>query len=336
MVFYQLATRAQALAMKAMGATLEHIQCITEIKRRTLQYIFKRARSRSWDPSAHPRILDGYVIDAPHTGSKVKITHEFEQRILKKVTSDRFGREKSCAYIAAECGCSAQTVWRVLQRHGYRKTKPTRKPCLSQEMKEARLQFALRYEHWTIDDWKNVIWSDETGIVLGHRKGGYKLWRLAKERVNKQAIRPRFPKATEFMFWNAFSYDRKAPCHIWRPETAREKKASEIELQKINEAIEPELRDAWELTTGMRRAGLRNKRGRKPQFRMTEKNGAFQRNGKKGGIDWYRYLTTILLPILIPFGIECQIDRPDTIIQEDKAPSHASLHQQIYFDAAGL
>ena len=33
MVFYQLTTRAQALAMKAMGATLEHIQHITEIKR---------------------------------------------------------------------------------------------------------------------------------------------------------------------------------------------------------------------------------------------------------------------------------------------------------------
>ena len=184
-VFYQLATRAQALAMKAMGATLEHIERITEIKRRTLQYIFKRARSRGWDPSSRPLVLDGYVLDAPRAGSKVKITREFEQRILKKVTTDRFGREKSCAYIAAECGCSAQTVWRVLRRHGYRKTKPTRKPCLSQEMKEARLQFALRYEHWTIDDWKNVIWSDKTGIVLGHKKGRYKLWHLAKERVNK-------------------------------------------------------------------------------------------------------------------------------------------------------
>jgi len=41
-------------------------------------------------------------------------------------------------------------------------------------------------------------------------------------------------------------------------------------------------------------------------------------------------------PIPIPFGMECQIDRPDTIIQEDKAPAHASRHQQIYFDVAGL
>ena len=126
-------------------------------------------------------------------------------------------------------------------------------------MKEAHLQFALRYEHWTIEDWKAVIWSDETGVVLGHRRGGYKLWHLATEKVNKQAIRPRFPKATEFMFWNAFSYDRKAPCHIWRPETAREKKASEIELQKINEVIESELHNIWELTTGMQRIGLHNK-----------------------------------------------------------------------------
>jgi hypothetical protein len=44
-----------------------------------------------------------------------------------------------------------------------------------------------------------------------------------------------------------------SPCHIWRPETALEKKASMIELQKINEALEPEFREAWEPTTGMRR-----------------------------------------------------------------------------------
>src|SRR5436305_13520252 len=89
------------LAMKTMRATLKYIQCITEIKHRTLQYIFKRACNHSWDPSTCPHILDGYVIDTPHTGSKVKITCEFEQQIPKKVTSDQFGREKSYIYIAA-------------------------------------------------------------------------------------------------------------------------------------------------------------------------------------------------------------------------------------------
>jgi len=143
-------------------------------------------------------------------------------------------------------------------------------------------------------------------------------------------------KANEFIFWGSFSYDRKGPCYIWRPKTANEKKESKLELKTINKAIEPELREAWELTTGLQRLGLRNKPGRKPSFRMNKENGAFERNSKKGGIDWYRYLTKILLPILIPFAIKCQINCPDTLIQEDKAPAHSLKHQQIYFNAAGL
>ena len=125
--------------MKAMGATLDYIENITQIKRRTLQYIFSKARSRGWDPVSRPLLLDGYIVDAPRAGRKIKINREFELRIIKKVTSNQFGREKSSAYIAAECGCSLKTVWRVLRRHGYRKTKPIRKPCLSLEIREARL-----------------------------------------------------------------------------------------------------------------------------------------------------------------------------------------------------
>lgn len=111
-------------------------------------------------------------------------------------------------------------------------------------MKEARLQFALRYKDWTIKDWKNVIWTDETGVVLLHRRGGYKLWRLAKEAVSKSSVRPQFVKANEFMFWGAFSYDRKSPCLIWKPKTPTEQAESKKELQLINKAIESELQEA--------------------------------------------------------------------------------------------
>ncbi|OCL01137.1 uncharacterized protein K441DRAFT_531490, partial [Cenococcum geophilum 1.58] len=58
------------------------------------------------DPSSRPLILNGYIINTPRTGLKVKITRKFKQQILKKVTTNRFGREKSCAYIAAKYGCS--------------------------------------------------------------------------------------------------------------------------------------------------------------------------------------------------------------------------------------
>ena len=74
--------------MKAMGATLKHIESVTQIKRRSLQYIIKKALNRGWHPKTNPLILDGYLIDAPRAGRKPKITREFEQRILKKVTTN--------------------------------------------------------------------------------------------------------------------------------------------------------------------------------------------------------------------------------------------------------
>ena len=74
-VFYQLATRAQALAMKAIGAILEHIQSITLIKRRALQYLFKKVINCGWNPTTNPLIINGYVVNGPRPGRKPKVTY---------------------------------------------------------------------------------------------------------------------------------------------------------------------------------------------------------------------------------------------------------------------
>lgn len=71
-----------------MGATLKHIERITTIKRRSLQYIFLKARSRGWNESSYPLVLNGYIVDGPRPSKKPKTTREFKQRILKKVTSN--------------------------------------------------------------------------------------------------------------------------------------------------------------------------------------------------------------------------------------------------------
>src|SRR6266487_68335 len=41
----------------------------------------------------------------------------------------------------------------------------------------------------------------------------------------------------------------------------------------------------------------------------------------------------ILYPKLLPFALECMKERPGTIVQEDKAPSHAHHAQQAVYDA---
>ena len=84
----------------------------------------------------------------------------------------------------------------------------------------------------------------------------------------------------------------------------------------------------------MRRTGLQNLGGPKPQWRFTKKTGKIERNGK-GGIDAYRYAKYVFKPKLVPFALECMKDRPNTIVQEDKAPAHAAAVQQAVYSISG-
>jgi hypothetical protein len=185
------------------------------------------------------------------------------------------------------------------------------KPALTKDMKTKRWEFCIKYRHF---DWRNVIWTDETSVVLGHKRGKSRVWRRAEEKYKKHCIKRRWKGRKEFMFWGAFSYYIKGPCHIWKDETAAEKKAAKRDLEERNTLVEEANRRMWELETGMRRMGLRNKPGRKPQWRHTEKNGAFMRNKGKGGIDWYRYQEVILKKKLIPFANRHKLTYPDTVV----------------------
>ncbi|EQL37278.1 hypothetical protein BDFG_01252 [Blastomyces dermatitidis ATCC 26199] len=55
-------------------------------------------------------------------------------------------------------------------------------------MKKKRLEWCLKHKNWTLEDWKNVIWSDETSVILLHRRGGYRIWRRADEAFSIEGI----------------------------------------------------------------------------------------------------------------------------------------------------
>ncbi|RYC54361.1 hypothetical protein CHU98_g11851 [Xylaria longipes] len=329
---YEPATRAQALALKISGHLNKEIQRITGITISSINRILSRAIERGLDLNK-PVILDIHVADAPRSGRPSKQTEEVQNQVLIKVRRDRYSREKSCALIAAELGgqVSAMTVWRILRTAGLKKTKPTRKPGLTKGMKSEQLAWCEAHKDWTLDDWKRVVWSDETSVVLGHRRGGYKVWRTPEERYLKSTTRERWKGYSEFMFWGCFSYDRKGPCHVWKPETAAARKTADKELEDMNEELEPIMKAEWELNTPMQKLGLRNKPGPKPEWKWNAKNGKLVR-GKGNGIDWWRYQQEVLVPKMIPFAKSLG---PDTLVQEDKAPSHAHEAQSVVFSSLG-
>ncbi len=76
---------------------------------------------------------------------------------------------------------SEHTTRRTLKQMCYSSRRPHRVPLLSAKNRKRRLQFTQAHQNWTIEDWKNVAWSDESWFLLRHSDGRVRIWRKEHE-----------------------------------------------------------------------------------------------------------------------------------------------------------
>jgi hypothetical protein len=89
--------------------------------------------------------------------------------ILKVVLQNSTIRGFSCTTIAKEVRkrryeIAPRTVWKVLKQVGYSQCKLIVKPGLNKFNKKKRLEWCLERVYWILEDWKNVIFTDETVV----------------------------------------------------------------------------------------------------------------------------------------------------------------------------
>jgi transposase len=179
---YDIATRSQILTLKLVGLSDQEIakKLGILVDRSTIRRLWDKAVSRGWDPGK-TLLLDSFLENAPRSGRPTKQTKENKAKVESLVVRDRYAREKTAQTIAdeiaGEVGVSATTVKRIMKKLRFRKTKPTRKPGLTKAMRQERLAWCKAHDNLPDEFWHNVIWTDETSILLGHRRGGYKVWR---------------------------------------------------------------------------------------------------------------------------------------------------------------
>jgi transposase len=330
---FGVAQRAQVLTLKEhTSLKIDDIVAITGVGKSEVSNILKRARERGY--TKEQPLQDAFFGDAARAGRPQKVDKAAAKGVVSIISQTRQSRTLTLVEITrrlkkTNISLSPMSVWRILHRNGYHKVKPTRKPGLSDAARKARLEWCLQFKDWTLEDWKQVLWSDETSVVYGTRRGGERVWRTVYEVNTKTCRRQRWKGYSEFMFWGCFSYEHRGPCHIWSKETAHEKKVAAAELAARNREIEADCREQWELVTKTRRHLRidRQAKGKEPKWQFTEKTGKLVRNAKAGGIDWYRYQKLILRQKMLPFAREHNL-----VVQEDRAGPHSHHSSQLVFD----
>lgn len=88
----------------------------------------------------------------------------------------------------------------------------TQKPGLQLENVEKRLEWAMRYKDWTVEDWKRVIWSDESSLKVGVNPRRQWVIRPKGERLNPKYVKKTFKgECVTVMVWACFTGERLGP-----------------------------------------------------------------------------------------------------------------------------
>ncbi len=61
-------------------------------------------------------------------------------------------------------------------------------PLLSAKNRKQRLKCAQIHQNWTIEDWKNVAWSDESRFLLQHSDGRVRICRKEHESMDPSCL----------------------------------------------------------------------------------------------------------------------------------------------------
>lgn len=105
----------------------------------------------------------------------------------------------------------------TLRRHGFRRYVARRKPPLTPKHMEQRKKWAEEHVNWTLEQWRCVLWTDETWVTGGPHRKQY-VTRRIEEALHPDCLVEKHQRKGGWMFWGCFSGidgQMKGPCLFW-------------------------------------------------------------------------------------------------------------------------
>ena len=139
-------------------------------------------------------------------GRKRKTDDRDDREIVKMVKQDRFITAKKIKTdVPALQGLSLTVIRdRIRACGGMTSRWAVKKPFISSKNQTKRLEWAKEHLHWTKEQWRQVLWTDESPFVLRYN-GRRRVWRLPGERNDPKCCTGSVKHDKTIMIWGCFA-----------------------------------------------------------------------------------------------------------------------------------
>lgn len=153
----------------------------------------------------------------PRSGRPRELNADQEAQLVEYVTSSKRGRQAtflqlSCLLFNASFG--VYVIRAALRRLGFQRRVARKKPPISEVSRQSRLQWAQDHLNWNLEQWRSILWTDETWITGGHHRKQY-VTRRKGEEWDPTCIIEKHQRRQGWMFWGCFSGSQKGPGILW-------------------------------------------------------------------------------------------------------------------------
>jgi transposase len=190
--------RVEILTLRNQGLSWSQIATATNKSRSSVWKTVKRVQST------------GNFKDASRSGRPRQLNERDRRAVIGILrnstakTAEAIRREAAAHH---NIKVSAQTIRRSLKQAGYASYVKKKRPFLSKKHKQARLKWAKEHCTWTVDEWRNVIWSDEAPFSLVDSQGREIVWSKSGELTGDMVTPTKKFGGGKLMIWSCITYE---------------------------------------------------------------------------------------------------------------------------------
>lgn len=191
------AERVEIISMRRTGETFQRIADELNIIVETVKKVFAK-----WQQY--------HVInDRPKCGRPQKLNERSRRHLVRMMQNDNVRTSTQLAIVSSRQfnePISAQTARNILHKEGVHARHTIPKPLLTRGHKKERLEFALRHAHWSVDNWKQVVFSDESLITAYPINSRSIVWTKGTKGLNPKLVVPAVQAGgSKIMVWGCIS-----------------------------------------------------------------------------------------------------------------------------------